>query len=155
MAYARSEILIEAPIDLVWQVMLDIDQYREWNPFVEHIECADKPPKLGSDLTLHVHFSNGFKRREIERINRLEPPAERNGAIRAALQYKFTGLISDWNMVRGQRPQVLESRGSKLTHYMSEEDLTGWLAWLAPIKQVQDGFDRHAQALKARCESLV
>ncbi len=149
MPAARTEIVIQAPIQKVWDVMLDIGRYREWNPFVTHIECADRPPALGSDLTLHVAFKNGMKRQEIETINRLEAP---NPHGRAALQYKFTGKLSDWNLVRGERLQSLEAVDAQTTRYISYEDLTGFLAWLAPIRQVQDGFDRHAQALKQRCE---
>lgn len=155
MPSAQADTLIDAPIDLVWQIMTDIDNYRQWNPFVEHIECADTPLRLGSDLTLHIHFSNGWQRQEIERITRLEPPAEHAGIKRAALQYMFTGFLHEWNLVRGQRPQIIEQRGDGLTHYHTEETLTGWLSWATPIKQVQDGFERHAAALKARCEALA
>ncbi|MGJ8669866.1 MAG: SRPBCC domain-containing protein [Oceanococcus sp.] len=149
MPAARSEIIINASLEQVWGVMLDIDKYREWNPFVEHIECADTPPVLGSDLTLHVAFSNGMKRQEIERITRLEVPGEQG---QAALQYQFTGPLSDWNLVRGQRLQTLVAISPQETRYVSYENLTGWLSWLAPMKQVRDGFKRHAQALKQRCE---
>lgn len=151
MPVAQTEILIHAPIDKVWAVMLDIDNYQHWNPFVAHIECADQPPALGSDLTLHVHFSNGMKRKEVETIDRLEPPNEQG---QAALQYKFTGPISDWNLVRGQRLQSLQAVDDEQTRYSSYENLTGWASWLAPMKQVRDGFERHAQALKKRCESM-
>lgn len=149
MPAARYEVVIERPIEQVWAVMLDIDQYQQWNPFVTHIECADTPPRLGSDLSLHVCFSNGMKRKEVERITRLEPPQDGQ----AALQYQFTGLIHDWNMVRGQRLQSLEAINAAQTRYLSYENLTGWLAWAAPIKQVRDGFKRHGDALKRYCES--
>ena len=154
MPSAQAETLINAPIELVWNVMTDINKYREWNPFVEHLECADQPIQLGSDLTLHVHFANGWKRQEIERITRLEPPHDHNGTRQAVLQYTFTGFLHDWNLVRGQRPQIIQARDANLTQYHTDETLTGWLAWAAPIKQVQDGFERHAAALKARCEAL-
>lgn len=150
MPVAHSEIIIHAPIDVVWSVMLDIDRYHEWNPFVTHIECAEQPPRLGSDLTLHVQFKNGMQRKEVETINRLEPPGTSG---KAALQYRFTGPISDWNLVRGERLQSLEALDQQTTRYQSYENLTGWVSWLAPMKQVRDGFERHAQALKARCES--
>lgn len=154
MPSAQTDILINAPLDRVWAVMTDIDSYREWNPFVEHLECADQPIRLGSDLTLHIQFANGWKRQEIERITRLEPPHPHGGTQRAVLQYTFTGFLHNWNLVRGQRPQILTARGDAQTHYHTDETLTGWLAWAAPIKQVQDGFERHAAALKARCEAL-
>lgn len=153
MAYAHAEVLIDAPIESVWRTMVDIDSYRRWNPFVEHIECADKPVRLGSDLTLHIHFANGKKRREIERITRLEPPSADHGVLRAALCYQFTGPIHDWNLVRGQRLQTLSATADGKTRYFTEELLTGWLAWAAPIQLVRTGFERHAAALKSYCEA--
>ncbi|QQD19521.1 SRPBCC domain-containing protein [Spongiibacter nanhainus] len=154
MAYASAETIIQAPIERVWEVMLDIDRYQQWNPFVTHIECADTPPRLGSDLTLHVRFSSGLKRREIEQITCLEPPQDQGGELRATLVYRFTGLAHDWNLVRGQRYQYLTALSDTSTRYFTEENLTGWLSWVAPIRGVRDGFERHAQALKERCESL-
>lgn len=153
MAYASAETIIQAPIDQVWEVMLNIDHYQQWNPFVTHIECADRPPRLGSDLTLHVSFSSGLKRKEIEQITRLEPPQHQGDERRATLVYRFTGLAHDWNLVRGQRYQTLTALTDNTTRYFTEETLTGWLSWAAPIRGVRDGFERHAQALKQRCES--
>ena len=149
---AHSEILIQAPIDTVWSVMLDTDRYPQWNPFVEQIDCADNPPKPGSDLTLHVRFGNGKRVKTWERISRLEAPGTTRPGF-AALEYVFLGIFHNLNMVRGGRLQTLEAVDARTTRYISHEDLTGWLAWLAPIKQVQDGFDRHAAALKQRCEA--
>ncbi len=154
MPYARAEILIQAPITLVWDVMLDVRNYAQWNPFIEKIGCADPSPKLGSDLELHVHFANGKRHQTVERIIRLDPPEEIDGVVQATLEYIFLGRLADWNLVRGQRPQVITQHAPDCTHYLTDETLRGWLAWATPIKQVQDGFERHAAALKQRCEKL-
>jgi hypothetical protein len=31
---AKAETLINAPIDLVWSINLDLAAYKDWNPFI-------------------------------------------------------------------------------------------------------------------------
>lgn len=48
-AYARSEVMIEAPIDVVWKVMTDIDGWPKWNHDV-------KEATLGGELEVGTEF---------------------------------------------------------------------------------------------------
>jgi len=57
-------------------------------------------------------------------------------------------------LVRGQRIQELSRIDTDVTAYNTRERLRGALAWAAPLGRVQDGFDRHARALKDRAEQL-
>ena len=34
---------IEAPVDMVWEVLLDFERYGEWNGFHRKIEIVDQP----------------------------------------------------------------------------------------------------------------
>lgn len=156
MPTAHTEILIDAPIETIWQVMTDVRAYAQWNPFVVAIDCPDPEPRIGTDLTLHVRFGNGKQVRTIERITCLDSPmTDPQGTRRARLEYRFLGLLHAFNMVRGSRHQTLEELAPGQVRYVSHEDLTGWLSWAAPIKLVQDGFERHAAALKQRSEALT
>lgn len=148
MPSARTEVLIDAPIDVVWQVMLDTDAYGEWNPFIVRVDrLAGRPPEVGDDLRLHVRWKGGGKVTTVERITALDPP--RDG--RALLEYDFLGPFATLRMVRGRRQQELTAEGER-TRYATGERLHGWAAWAAPIGRVQDGFERHAQALRTRAE---
>ena len=151
MPSARAESLIAAPLEAVWQVMLDTDRYGEWNPFVVRIEhLADHPPREGDDLRLHVEWSDGGRVSTHERICTLEPPAQG----RALLEYDFLGPLATLRLVRGRRRQELTAQPDGTTRYVTSERLHGLLAWAAPIGKVQDGFERHAQALKGRAEQV-
>jgi hypothetical protein len=153
MAYAEAEVIIDAPIEHVWQTMLETDRYSEWNPFITRIDTPAGGPRVGADLILHVQFSNGMRAKTRERITRLEPPAPgADGVTRAHLQYIFLGPLHALYLVRGQRPQTVEALDANRCRYHTGERLYGLLAALAPIRQVQDGFERHAAALKRRCE---
>lgn len=151
MPLAEAEVIIHAPIELVWRVMLDLGAYAAWNPFVVRIDCADAAPTQGIALVLHVRWKNGKGTTVGERVTRLEPPA--NG--RAMLEYAFEGPLSSLYLVRARRQQGLEALSDGRTRYTTTERLTGLLAWATPIRDVRDGFDRHARALKARVEALA
>jgi hypothetical protein len=155
MGVATASAVIEAPIDVVWDVMLDVDRYPEWNPFIERVVLkAGRPPQVGDQLVLHVRWSTGGRARATERITTLNPPAA-SGGRRAMLEYQYGGPVSALRLVRGKRQQELVRLEPSVTTYTTHERLHGALAGLAPLARVQDGFERHAEALKARAESLV
>ena len=74
---------IDAPLDVVWAVMLDTAAYGEWNPFVYEVECPS-PAKVGDPIKLHVRWSNGKTTSSPERITVIEPPHDVDG-VRTAL----------------------------------------------------------------------
>ena len=41
-------VQINAPIDVVWSVLTEVDKYREWNPFT---------PQAGTDFTIGFHHA--------------------------------------------------------------------------------------------------
>jgi hypothetical protein len=107
---------------------------------------------LGADLLLHVEFLDGAKVRTLERITRLDPPPVGGHRRQALLEYQFRGPLAALNLVRGFRQQQLQELENGGVRYTTSEQLTGMLAWAAPLAKVQDGFERHAAALKRRCE---
>ena len=153
MGEARAEVVIHAPIDVVWDVMLDTERYGEWNPFIVEVGLpAERPPMVGDPIVLHVRWGSGGGAKATERVTTLEPPDQHDGA-RAILDYDYGGPLAALRFVRGRRRQELERRGESETAYRTHERLHGLLAWAAPLAKVQDGFERHALALKARAES--
>jgi hypothetical protein len=89
--------------------------------------------------------------RTVERITALDPP--RDGA--ALLEYDFRGPVAALRLVRGRRRQELSELPGGKTLYLTAETLRGVLSFAAPIRKVQDGFERHAESLKRRAESLA
>ena len=155
MSVAETRIEIEAPLALVWETMLDVGKYLEWNPFIVRIDCDAARPQVGSDLTLHVRFQDGQQVATHERVSKLEEPHADKHPQKALLEYEFLGPLHTLYLVRGKRQQDLEALSGTRTRYHTYERLHGLLAFAAPIAKVQDGFERHAAALKARCEALA
>ena len=148
-----AETAIDAPLDTVWAVMTDTERYPEWNPFVRRVEC-DQPPRVGTPIRLHVEFAGGKQVVSPERITVLEPPYDEEGVRRATLAYVYEGWPARLGLVRGTRWQRLSQHPGGTTRYETVEEFSGPLVPLAGPARVEDGFRRHAEALRARAEEL-
>lgn len=143
---AEATIDIDAPLEQVWAVMLDFPRYGEWNPFIVRAELAG-PPGIGAALRLHVKWHDGAGATSGELLTELVPPTR--------LVYRFTGPLHALNLVRATRVQQLEPLPNNRTRYSTREDFSGLLTAALPLARIQDGFDRHARALRTRAETLV
>jgi len=152
---AKARIEIAASIDRVWRVMTRFERYLEWNPFIAGIRPLDKrDPVVGTALELDVRWEGGGKTKTIEIISRLEDPsASEDGTKRAAMEYRFTGLIARLSLVNGSRLQTITQAPGGPTVYETREQFTGLLKLGVPLKKVQRGFELHAQGLKKRAEN--
>ena len=151
-----ASVGIDAPIEVVWGVMLDLDAYAQWNPFVVRIDGPDdRPPALGDVLTLHVRWPSGRKTTARELVTAIEPPAAGDGVTRATLVYEFRGWPYYLGLARGRRTQTLERAAGGQTTYRTTEHFGGLLKKTLPVRSTQDGFERHAVALRDRAESLA
>lgn len=149
-----ASVLIQAPLEVVWQIMLDTEQYDAWNPFIVRAETP-QPPAVGSPIVLHVVWRGGGRTRSPEQISAIEPPAVRDdGVTTATLSYVYRGWPSRLGLIRGTRHQRLTQRPGGPTTYDTVEEFGGPLVRLAGPARVADGFGRHAEALKARAEAL-
>lgn len=147
---AQTSIEIAAPPSIVWQIMIDVDAYPEWNPFVVHALRGPGPLGTGSRLELRVRWHDGGGATSSEHITVFEPPA----AGRAELAYRFTGWLDRLGLVHALRSQTLQATPPG-TRYETRECFTGALARLVPLGRVQEGFERHAAALKRRAEAFA
>lgn len=155
MTHPAAEIDIDAPLETVWAVMLDVERYAEWNPFVHTVECASAP-YVGQPIRLHVRWANGKEVVSPERITAIEPPSPGQDGVRtAALAYVYEGLPARLGLVRGIRWQRVTQHAGGPTHYATVEEFSGPLVRFAGPGRVAEGFARHAAGLKARAESLA
>lgn len=148
-----ARVVIDAPLETVWAVMMDTEAYGEWNPFLFRAECPT-PPRPGDPIVLHVRWPNGRTTRSPERISIVDPPRIEDGTTLATLAYVYEGLPAKLGLVRGTRFQRLSQVTGGPTVYDTVEEFSGPLVPLAGPGRVADGFRRHAEALKGRAESL-
>jgi len=153
-ARPAARIEVDAPLDLVWQVMLDTAAYGEWNAFVYQVECP-APAQVGDPIKLHVRWANGRTTSSPERITVLEPPHDEGGQRVATLAYAYEGLPDKLGLVHSVRYQRLTQAPGGPTVYDTVQDLTGPMVRFAGPARITDGFERHAQGLKQRAEGLT
>ena len=152
-AHPRAAVSIDAPIDVVWRIMLDTASYAEWNPFVVRADCAS-PPRPGDPIMLQVRWADGKGTQSRERVSVVESPLpDAEGVVRATLCYVYEGLPAKLGLVRGTRYQRLTQRTGGPTEYDTVEEFSGPLVRFAGPGRVAEGFRRHAEALRQRAES--
>ena len=152
-ARPSASTTIDAPLDVVWGVMLDLPSYAEWNPFAFRI---DGDTTVGSPILIHVRWTSGKEVTSPERITVVEPPVTgADGVRRATLAYDYEGFPSKIGLVKGRRYQRLTQRDGEPTTYDTVEEFSGPLVRFAGPGRVAEGFRRHAAALKQRAESLA
>jgi hypothetical protein len=149
----RAQVEIDAPLETVWAVMMDIERYGEWNPFCFRADCP-VPPKPGDPIRLHVRWANGKTTTSPERISQVVAPYDDDGTTRALLAYVYEGFPAKIGLVRGTRLQNLSQAPGGPTRYDTVELFSGPLVAFAGPGRVAEGFRRHADALKVRAESL-
>ena len=153
--HPSASVEIEAPVDVVWRVMVETETYAAWNPFIVRAETA-QPAAAGNPIVLHVAWANGGRARSPERITALEPPvAAEDGVATAYMAYVYEGWPARLGLVRGVRHQRLIQRPGGPTRYETVEEFSGPLVRLAGPERVADGFRRHAHGLKMRAEAAT
>lgn len=140
----RFEISIDAPAETVWDVVSDLARYREWNPFVID---ASSTFEVGSPIRMRVRLFPWFPQKQTETITEY-----------VAGQKVCWGLKGGGSpALRSRRCQTVETAEGGRTRYVSDFQLTGWLAPLMMAilgRNLEAGFRGMSMGVKARAEEL-
>ncbi len=156
MMIATAAVDIDAPIEVVWSVILDFKNYQEWNPFIIGVKNVPDLLEIGSQFQLHVRWADGSTVNSWETVTHLSGPSTVDGEpFMALLTYRYSSWLAKCGFVRASREQHLSQRKGEPTRYRTQESFQGLLTGFLPLSAVQDGFQRHAEALKQHAESCV
>ena len=138
----ESKITINAPIEKVWGILADFDNYNKWNPFTPKIELQQQ---IGSDVILHLRLNPKSTKKRIQKVQLL---AWEEGT---GMEW---GIQNTWYLktVRIQKLTVIDEHS---TEYYTSEAFSGLLTGLVLAlyrKKIQIGFDEVAQGLKKEAE---
>jgi hypothetical protein len=138
----HTDIDIEAPPDVGWDILTDLGSYSEWNPFVT---SAEGTAAVGEKLT-----------------NRLQPLGGKAMTFRPQVTVAETGRVFEW-LGRLGFPGVFDGRHrfelettSTGTHFTQSEVFNGVLVRSmrkSLDSQTAKGFEAMNSALKARAEA--
>ena len=140
-----ESVEIEAPAETVWQAIVDLDRYGEWNPFVV---AAESTLEVGTPIRMRVRLFERFTQPQTETVQAFEPLRR----LCYGLAAQFLGAISS------ERCHELEPIGDRRCRYTSRFELSGWLSGLVKGlmgSRLQRGFASNTAALKRRGEELA
>jgi hypothetical protein len=145
MAFVIGRTLeVEAPAATVWSVIVDLDRYPEWNPFVVACRSTLAP---GSPITMQVRVLPFVAQPQRETIFEHVPGRR--------LRYGVGPL--PLGALASNRSHDVEAITADRTRYVSSFELRGWLAPVVETllgTRLAAGFAAMSKALKARAELL-
>ena len=141
----HTEIAIEASPEVVWEVLIDLDGYRDWNPFI--VEAAGTPV-IGERLT-----------------NRLQPPGAKAMTFKPEVTEVAPHSVFEWlgrlvlpRIFDGRHRFELQSTASGGTTVRHSEYFRGVLVRFVRSSldtNTRAGFETMNEALKARAEAFA
>ncbi|PCH43113.1 hypothetical protein WOLCODRAFT_103101 [Wolfiporia cocos MD-104 SS10] len=146
-----TSIVIDAPIEKVWEIILDFQSFSEW---YTKKRVADQTPREGSYLILDVYAppTDSPKAkpatRPLERIIELDENAHR---------IAWVGEGPQW-LLRAERWQALSVVEGGKTLYETREVMSGPLSYVVRwfmARNLQKGFNASGECLKKRAEELA
>jgi uncharacterized protein YndB with AHSA1/START domain len=136
-------VSINAPAELVWEVLVDFPAYGEWNDFCPSIEAE---LELGSPVKMQVDLGMGLQE-QVEYITCIEPPRR--------ITWSMANKPGD--PIHADRSQVVEPIDAQRCTYVTYDEFSGEAVDAmvqAMGKAVEEGFNRCARGVKRRAESL-
>jgi len=140
---SSDEVLINAPAAMVWDVLVDFDNYHKWNKFCPSCEAE---LVMGSPVKMKIDLGFGWQE-QVEYICRIDP----GEAIAWGMENKPE------DPVHAVRTQYLKAVDDNSCSYQSVDEFGGpELASMMELmaKPVEDGFNLCAYSLKGYCEQL-
>ncbi|MCT9094910.1 SRPBCC domain-containing protein [Haloarchaeobius sp. HME9146] len=139
----EAAIEIDAPVDVVWTVLTDFEQYSEWNPY---ITAASGAATEGSRVEIRLTAQGG---RTIRLAPQLDTVIE-NEVLEWSAQYLAPRLFHERHTIE------LEPSDDAETRVVQRVSFTGISAdQMFSEASIRDGIEAMNQALKERTESLV
>lgn len=139
-----TEIMIEAPAAVVWEILADLDRYEEWNPF---IVSAQGDVTEGSRLRNDMQLSGG-------RTTTIKPTVT---SVEPGRYFEWLGHLGVRGLFDGRHQFKLEAVGEG-TRFIQSEEFTGILVPL--FAKMLDGgtragFEAMNQEIKKRAEKAL
>ncbi|MDX1735644.1 MAG: SRPBCC domain-containing protein [Halioglobus sp.] len=140
---ASETITINAPAQLVWDVIVDFENYPLWNRFCPG---ASGTLALGEPLTMQVDLGNG-PQEQVEYFTVIEPPHR--------IVWSMENKPGD--PVHADRAQVITPLDEHSCTYVTVDEFAGEAVpqmMEAMAEAVERGFNLCARCLKERAEAL-
>ena len=143
-AVESRPVVIDAPAEFVWNILVDAERYAEWNPFTPRIDTDFAP---GSPIRLQVALGS-LTLGMTEYIQEFEP-------VRRIVWGKTFGVRA---LLTARKTQFVTALDGNSCSYYTTDTMAGLIAPLVRLcfaRWVLRGFEATGRALKRRSEALV
>jgi hypothetical protein len=133
---------IEAPAEAVWSVLMDLEHFHTWNPFIRE---AHGTTEVGGTVHVHVQPKLGVRLA----FHATVLAREDNHTLR------WRGHVGAPWLACGDHTFTLEPIGDHRVRFVQHETFSGVLPWLARgllARETQRGFEAMNHALEARVQ---
>ena len=140
---SSDAVEIDAPVERVWEILVDVGRYGEWNPFTTRVETD---LNVGSPVDLHVTLGP-LKVVQPERIEAVEGPH----------LLAWSTKIGNSLLLSARRDQHLQALGDTRCRYHTSDAFRGLLTPLVMLlfgRLIRRGFNDMSLALKVRAEGV-
>lgn len=139
----ETEIVIDAPVEVVWRVLMDFDGYTKWNPFLTISGIA----KIGAKLDLSIDMKS--------KIKKFKPTIV---VLEDQKKFAWTGKLIVKGLFAGNHYFELAPISEFQTKFVHGENFTGVLH--GPIlkkigEATKQGFEEMNVAIKDYSEDQV
>jgi hypothetical protein len=141
----KTSIEINSTPAKVWQVLMDFENYPDWNPFVKSIQGV---ASVGKKLKVCIH-----------------PPGQKDMMFRPILlkveknkEFRWIGHLLFPGILDGEHIFMIESLDNSKVLFRQEEHFSGILVpvfWKSLFQHTRIGFIEMNHALKERVEKPV
>lgn len=140
-----DNVSLNAPLEKVWSVLTDLENYSKWNPFTTRVETTFV---VGEPAILHVTMNERQRRIQREVMTVFEPQHA----------FAWASIMGSPLILKANRWQIVEPLDEHCTHYQTYETFDGLLVPLIMAlyrKDIQRGFEAVGQALKQYVETSI
>ncbi|MDI9258175.1 SRPBCC domain-containing protein [Flavobacterium sedimenticola] len=138
----KTHCIINAPIEKVWDTLMDFESHSKWNPFIKEINGK---PEVGTTLTVTITTPDG-KKMTFKPVVLSHIPYN---------EFRWKGKLGIRGIFDGEHYFNLERIDQNTTAIHQGEHFSGVLVgFLAGVlNQTKIGFERMNKALKIESES--
>lgn len=147
-----ASIEIDAPIEEVWRVLVDVGAYPSWNPFTVSVDTTFE---LGSPVDMRVcllgRTAKDGTRKTMHQVEHITSYVE-------GRRVSWGVNVGPGWFIKADRYQELTDLGDGRTQYETVDEFTGvgvGFMMLLMERHMARGFAEVAHALKRRCESSL
>lgn len=138
-----TEIMIDAPAQTIWNVLMTFDAYTDWNPFIQQ---ASVTPTVGSQLNVCIAPPGGKAMTFKPTVTQVTPEKE----------FRWLGRLLIPGLFDGEHIFELHPVDDQITRFVQRENFRGLLVpflWKSLDTNTRRGFEAMNEALKNRAEA--